>query len=248
MVTYRTAGPWGPGKGSNLTPAEVDENFWELVQDIADKAVQGVGIADVIVIGNEFTFVLTDHTLLGPYTLPVATFRFRGQWEPLTQYFINDIITDGGATYLVVFNHTSDATFDPGDNDGHGNNFYGLLLAAALQAWDFGFAFTAEPAADVVIQIVPVTRAIVIPADMIGSVGFCEVPPLEDYVVELRVDDVVEGTITAHPDGTFSFSTGGNAVAVAAGQVVTFKTQGIDSPLVGVSGMAVTVYANQNAP
>lgn len=125
---FRTAGPWGPGKGSDLDPVEVDANFWQAIQDIAAKSAQGVGIANAVVSGNQLTFVLTDHTLLGPYTLPVAQLTFKGEWQPNTPYLAGDIVTHGGAVYMVEVNHTSQATFDPGANDGHGNDFYGLLL------------------------------------------------------------------------------------------------------------------------
>ena len=37
-VVFRTAGPWGSGKGSDLQPGDVDGNFWELIQDIASLA------------------------------------------------------------------------------------------------------------------------------------------------------------------------------------------------------------------
>lgn len=130
--TFRTSGPWGAGKGSNLTPVEVDDNFWQAIQDIEAKAVQGVGIADVIVVGNEFSFVLTDHTILGPYTLPVATFNFRGAWAADITYFVNDIVTNDNAVYLVIFNHVSESVFDPNANDGHGDNFYQLIIDSAF--------------------------------------------------------------------------------------------------------------------
>jgi len=29
-IIYRTAGAWGPGNLINLTPTQVDNNFWEL--------------------------------------------------------------------------------------------------------------------------------------------------------------------------------------------------------------------------
>jgi hypothetical protein len=34
MTVYRTddVARWGAGKGSNLTPAEVDVNFWGIIQ------------------------------------------------------------------------------------------------------------------------------------------------------------------------------------------------------------------------
>lgn len=126
--TFRTSGPWGPGLSSDLSPAQVDNNFWQAIQDIQAKAPQGVGIANFVVQGNQMTVVLTDHTLLGPYPLPMASINFRGEWFHNTFYAANDIITHGGSTYMVMENHTSAATFDPGANDGHGNDYYGLLL------------------------------------------------------------------------------------------------------------------------
>jgi hypothetical protein len=126
---WRTPGPWGPANSDgDLTPEQLDGNFWQAVQDIAGKAAQGVGISNFVVHGNQMTVVLTDHTLLGPYTLPVAVLGFGGEWQPNTYYHANTIITHGGATYLVLESHTSAATFDPHANDGLGNDFYGLLL------------------------------------------------------------------------------------------------------------------------
>ena len=126
--TFRTDGPWGVGIGQDLTPIQVDTNFWQAIQDIAAKAPQGVGIAGFSVIGNLMTVVLTDHTLMGPYTLPVANLVFRGEWQPEFSYYTNSIITANGSTYIVLMNHMSAMTFDPGANDGEGNDYYGLLL------------------------------------------------------------------------------------------------------------------------
>jgi hypothetical protein len=130
-IVYRTPGPWGPGLSENLSPAQVDNNFWQLVQDVASKAIQGVGISNFVVSGNQFTVVLTDHTLLGPYPLPIAQITFRHEWQPNTSYIANDIFTHGGSTYITLVNHISAATFDPGANDGLGHDFYGLLLQNA---------------------------------------------------------------------------------------------------------------------
>lgn len=77
-LTYRTAGAWGAGKGANLTPAEVDGNFWQLVADIAAAAAAAGtpnGIANVTVNGSQMTVVLDDATVLGPFTIPRAPFR-----------------------------------------------------------------------------------------------------------------------------------------------------------------------------
>ena len=49
---------WGAGKGSNLTPVEVDENFWDLDQRttaLEASPPAPVGIAQVTVTGSTFT-------------------------------------------------------------------------------------------------------------------------------------------------------------------------------------------------
>jgi len=71
-ITYRDT------KGSNLTPAEVDANFRDVVAQIA-AAVAGAaapnGISNIVVSGTQMTIYLDDATALGPFTLPRAPFR-----------------------------------------------------------------------------------------------------------------------------------------------------------------------------
>jgi hypothetical protein len=133
---FRNPGPWGPGATEDLDAIDIDNNFWQSIQDIQAKAAQGVGIANIITSGSTWTVVLTDHTLLGPYPLPVVEFIFKGEWLPNYAYLGGSIITHGGATYFIPINHTSEATFDPGANDGHGTNFYELLLQNAPTSLD----------------------------------------------------------------------------------------------------------------
>jgi hypothetical protein len=129
VYKFRTTGPWGPGLGYDLNPEDVDGNFWQAIQDIQAKSAQGVGISNITVHGNQFSVVLTDHSILGPYTMPMMTLTFKGTWQPNFSYSAGDIITYGGSTYMVRANHLSAATFDPGANDGHGTDYYGLLLS-----------------------------------------------------------------------------------------------------------------------
>jgi hypothetical protein len=86
-LTFRTLGAWGAGKGANLAPAEVDNNFWSLAQAIFDlqndPAVPN-GIASISVSGTQMTITLHDGTVLGPYTLPTLVMRWRGEWQPST--------------------------------------------------------------------------------------------------------------------------------------------------------------------
>jgi hypothetical protein len=84
-IVFRTIGAWGAGKGANLTASEVDSNFWSLAQaivELTNDPVTPVGIASISVAGTQMTITLHDGTVLGPYTLPVLTFRWRDEWAP----------------------------------------------------------------------------------------------------------------------------------------------------------------------
>lgn len=78
MITFRTAGAWGPGKGSNLTPAEVDENFHDLdgrVSEIEENPPSPNQIADITQAGDQITIVMEDASTFGPFTLPRSLSR-----------------------------------------------------------------------------------------------------------------------------------------------------------------------------
>lgn len=132
MTTYRTTGAWGAGKGSDLTPVEVDTNFWDIIERIVtieELPDPSAGIESFSVIGTDFYVQMTDATQLGPYPLPLVKFTARGAWTPSTPYVVMDTFDNGGALYMVLVNHTSALTFDAGANDGLGNEYYGLMLS-----------------------------------------------------------------------------------------------------------------------
>lgn len=116
-LTFRTLGPWGAGKGANLLPSEVDGNFWSIAQaitSIIDDPTTPNGIQSITVSGTQMTITLNDGTTLGPYTLPVLMFRWRGEWEPSQNYAQLDVFTvQGSGIFAVLIAHTSAATFDP---------------------------------------------------------------------------------------------------------------------------------------
>lgn len=130
-MLFRTNGPWGAGEGHNLAPAEVDTNFYELDQRVADVEADPptpISVDHVTATETTFSIVLTDASVQGPFNLPFPKFTLLGEWQPLTLYNVpGTFITEGGVSYLIQFPHTSAATFDPGANDGAGHNFYGLL-------------------------------------------------------------------------------------------------------------------------
>jgi hypothetical protein len=119
-------------KGSNLTPNEADGNFTylnNLIASVEDNITAGRGIDDITISGDILTFHMSDLTL-ETVTIPSGTFAWKpkGEWAPSTVYAVNDVVSYFGSLYLVIFAHTSHATFDSAANDGFGHNFYSLIL------------------------------------------------------------------------------------------------------------------------
>lgn len=136
-LTYRTDdfARWGAGQGSDLDAHPIDVNFWILFVAIgaleAAQANFGAGISYITqpVGTNQLFVTLTDHRVLGPFTIPIAGWNPRGPWEPLTTYGAFDVVDDhNGALYITLIPHTSAATFSPYATDGLGHNLYILLL------------------------------------------------------------------------------------------------------------------------
>ena len=124
---------WGTGKGANLAPVEIDLNFWELAQRLVAVETGGAaanGIANIGVVGSQMTVYLEDGTALGPYTLPTAMIRYRGDWAISTAYNEMDLVTvPSTGVYLVLRDHTSSATaFDALAEDAEGNPLYRFLF------------------------------------------------------------------------------------------------------------------------
>jgi hypothetical protein len=138
-LTFRTLGAWGAGKGANLEPSEVDSNFWSLAQAIYDlqaNPADPIGIATITVSGTQMTITLTDGTVLGPYTLPVLTFRWRGEWTPGTAYAVLDVVTvTGTGIFMCQVAHTSPPTFDLSQ------------IIGGTQVWYFLFGAVGAPIA-----------------------------------------------------------------------------------------------------
>lgn len=128
---FRNRGAWGSGLARRLTSLEVDGNFWSLLVRIVDLEAAPISPASIDhfeVVGVTFYVHMSDESVLGPYTLPYATFRSRGAWTTLTGYSVLDTVTVNGGLYLVLLSHTSAASFDAGANDGLGHDYYSLMI------------------------------------------------------------------------------------------------------------------------
>lgn len=140
-IIYRTTGAWGSGKGSPLTSAEVDGNFYDLsgrVTTLETVPPEAVSIDDITQTGSDLFIHMTDGNTFGPFTIDVPVWNFRGVWVALTNYSILDVFEYNGTVYQVIFDHTSAATFDPGANDGMGHNYYLVLLTLPADVLPLG--------------------------------------------------------------------------------------------------------------
>lgn len=116
-LKYVTTGAWGSGLARPLTAAEADGNVQTLrtaVQNLIDNPVEGVSVSNITVSGRQLTFHMSDSTTKGPFTLPIAYPRWRGEWESLGSYAVFDIVTVAGVgVYIVAQDHTAGSSFDP---------------------------------------------------------------------------------------------------------------------------------------
>lgn len=130
------------------------------------------------------------------------------------------------------------------------NDNFGIFDAAIAALtpggvpWDFGFSFSATPSNGATILIIPVTRDIVVPFDMIGSVGAIDGDlPGADYDIEMTVDNSLVGAITIATDGSFSFTTiASHHLSIMATQVIRFVAPAPSSP--PPTNVSVVILAN----
>lgn len=136
-LKYVTTGAWGTGIARPLTAAEADGNVQTLraaIQDLIDNPVEGVSVTNIAVSGRQVTFYMSDSSTYGPFLLPIAYPRYRGEWAAAYSYAAMDIVqVPGYGTYLVAVDHTSEATFNPDAADTSGS--YYVQIAADANAY-----------------------------------------------------------------------------------------------------------------
>lgn len=127
-------------KGSRLTKAEGDGNFADLdgrltaVETALPDAAREIDTIERI--GSNLLITFSDlTTTLVP--IPALSVNFRGTWAPSTSYAVNDFFTANGAVYVVLIDHVSALTFDPGATETSGN-LYAELLANPAAAFPTG--------------------------------------------------------------------------------------------------------------
>lgn len=209
---------WGnTGKGSNLTPAEVDDNFWELLSRL--RTLEGspptaVSISNISVIGTQLLFTMSDASSFGPFTLPIATFELRGNYVAGTPYHELDIVTvPGQGVFLVRIDHNGENPFDPDAIDGGGHAMYLRIFGEDSFIYDIGWFYPGRPGNGIatggIMASHVLVRAITLPAGLIGSVAKLAVAsatalsfPLFKNTTSIGSINFAIGAVT----GTFTFA------------------------------------------
>jgi hypothetical protein len=132
-IVFVTTGAWGVGTGAPLAAAQVDGNFYDVDQRIADLVgdlAEGKRIDTVTYSATSMTFHYTDGTSQ-IIPLPVATLTYVGPWLNSTPYIRGQMILAANGFYQVLVNHVSPATpapFDPSAVDVDLNPLYQLWM------------------------------------------------------------------------------------------------------------------------
>jgi hypothetical protein len=138
MLTYVTSGAWGSGTGTPNSAAQVDANFYTLVQQIGDvvaDVADGKRIADdgVTTTNNSITFEFTDGSTQ-TIALPFAELHYVGAWANSTPLTAGQLFSiPGVGIYQVLVDHMTPASpevFDPDavTDDTDADALYSFLL------------------------------------------------------------------------------------------------------------------------
>jgi hypothetical protein len=249
-MKYRTTDPtkWGTGQDEDLDAADVDNNFWELVeatQELSTTRPQPNNIASVSRDGTNMVIHLDDGTqLIVP--LPVLQYRDRGAWQPNTDYLPLDVFrVEGMGLYSVNLAYTSGTDFDEtvlGEGDAPVlNKILGSDAGSGGSSnYDVEFYYPgklADVTATYLWQMVSLQALLVQSGG--HNVAYLQTPATGAITMEVRQNDASVGSIvftggantgsvvlsadvTLHRDDRLSVSPPATADASAAGLTVGF--------------------------
>lgn len=223
IITYRTndGTRWGAGKGANLTPTEVDRNFWSVHQrllTIENNPVLPLEIAEITVVGNQMTITLSDgYTTFGPFTLPTAAFDWVGEWTPSTNYAAYTLFTYNDVLYMTLEALNTGPSFVMGPHYQYLMPLPRVFDVALFFPQKVGFAI---PAGEPIMSYLSV-RDWYLLANLPLSRASLRVATTAELVLDIYKNTTSIGTITfaaATTVGVFSFA---DTVEFEAGDVLS---------------------------
>lgn len=252
-ITFRSTDmlKWGVGKGSPLTKEEVDNNFWYILVQLADLAMNAPepkDIQSITVANGKMTITLSDGiTTFGPFDLPTNAFNWTGAFVGGATYHRMDILTSSDGAYLVLQDHTAASTFDPAATNISGALYQ--LMFSYQNVYDLSFFYPGLPGTglgvgDAMFALV-FARDAFLPLDLIASQGAFLVAPTSLWSADIQKNGSTIGTVSYDPGAsvpavTFSF---GADVQFAAGDILSIiRPTAIDAT---AKGFALTLAAKK---
>jgi hypothetical protein len=255
-IIYRTAGAWGPGKGSDLNAVEIDGNFANLdgrIQALIDNPPSAVGVSNIVIEGLSVLFYMTDGSTYGPFPLPYVTFRIRAAFDSsvASSYDAMDLIpVDGLGLFLVRFNHdyAIGEAFDPALMSGT-DPVYIKVFGEDPYIYDFGFFYPGKPGVGIedgfqMAGHLP-ARDIYLPAGLPGSKASLKVAPTAALSFNLLLNADVVGTLDfaiGETAGTFTLAADAQLIAADGDAFYLDKPSAIDDT---AKQLTVTFIARQ---
>jgi hypothetical protein len=248
-IVFRTVdlGRWGAaggsGTGGHLTPVQVDENFWELLsrlESIESDPPEAVSILGFTVIGSQFQVNMSDASTFGPFDLPIAQFRWQGEWVNDGIYLKLDIISANHfGVFIVEKDHTapsSPAPFDPAALDPITfEPLYKQVFGEDTSIYDIGFFFPGRPGIGIedasAIAGHVFVHPITFPQDLPGSEAFLKTGGAADMSFAVQKNGTDIGTIDFGAGDNVATFTFAADVDFAIGDRVTVMkpTDGVDA-------------------
>lgn len=197
----------GAGVGGRVTSLQVDENFYEIDTRLDSVEADLAGLdMEVVYSGSTITFNFSNGTTSGPFPLPVAMINPTGEWQPNTHYNYLDLFNvRAQGVFLVLLEHTSDATFDPDATDGSTDNLPLYQLWAPLRDINYDVAFSVTGSIEgaterIILSQIVLPRSITMASGLSGGYAFLGTATdteTLDLTIEQNGEEI--GTITFEP-------------------------------------------------
>jgi hypothetical protein len=277
-LTFRTVDNtrWGGGNGSDLTATQVDLNFWNLFEAVLDLQMNAPTPVSIDFIsqpvgGNQIFITLTNHQVLGPFTIPTSQWNPRGEWQPNTSYAPFDVVSFDGSLFLVTQAVVSAATFNSLAMIGT-QLVYILILSSPQEtlpldglvgqrlvsqggsptdtAWEFDsirlFVFVEnQPNPNETLLQYPVVDNMTLPLGLEGSVAFASTPTQSDVSYSLLLNGSFIGAIDFNGPSPEDVSvTFGEAVACVPGDIISLVAPPVPDSV--QAGISFTIVAQLN--